>query len=154
MPIHRIIRPAILPGLMLSFQAPPLHAQAAGQDEVTYADLADLADATDLVARVQVARIAQVEPERAPGVLPGLGRFYIEADTKALLTAKAPLGEKVEYLVDLDFASGDVPPRLKKREVLVFARRVPERPSELQLVAPDAQLLWSVERETRLRSIL
>lgn len=154
MRIHRLLRPAILPGMVLSFYAPYLHAQAAEQNEVTYADMADLADAADLVARVQVTRIAQVEPERAPGVSPGLGRFYIEANTKALLTAKAPLGEKVEYLVDLDFASNGGPPKLKKREVLVFARRISGNPSALQLVAPDAQLLWSVERETRLRSIL
>lgn len=45
MRIHRLLRPAILPGMVLSFYAPNLHAQAAEQNEVTYADMADLADA-------------------------------------------------------------------------------------------------------------
>lgn len=154
MRLRHIPRSVIVPGLALTFYPLVLHAQAAGPDDVTYADLADLADAADLVARVQVIRMAQVEPERASGVSPGFGRFYIEANTRALLTAKAPLGEKVEYLVDLNFTQNGRPPTLKRREVFVFARRVSGRPSALQLVAPDAQLLWSVEREDRLRGIL
>ena len=44
--------------------------------------------------------------------------------------------------------------KLRKEEVLLFARPVPGRPSELQLVAPGAQLLWSEALETRVRLIL
>jgi hypothetical protein len=45
-------------------------------------------------------------------------------------------------------------PKLVKRDVLLFARSVTGRPGELQLVAPDAQVLWSPEGEARLRGVL
>ena len=38
--------------------------------------------------------------------------------------------------------------------MLVFAREVPGRPGELQLVAPDAQILWDAGSEAKLRGIL
>ena len=50
-------------------------------------------------------------------------------------------------------ADGKVP-KLKKREVLLFARAVPGRPGELQLVSPRAQIAYTPQTEARLRPIL
>lgn len=145
-----------LAGTMLAFQPVSAAAQPApgSSPAPTYADIADLSDSAGLVVHVQIARLLRVEHARAPGLQPGYGRFYVEAKTRALLTGGAPLGESVKYLVDLPLDSRGKPPKLKKQDVFLFARAVPGRPGELQLVTPTAQQPWSAAGEARLRSIL
>lgn len=121
---------------------------------VTYADLADLADGAPLVIRAQPRKIAAVEPARARGLRPGWGRFYIEARTEALIAGRAPLGAALQYLVDLPLDAKGKPPAIKKKSVVVFARAVTGHPGELQLVAPDAQLLWDGALDARLKGVL
>lgn len=150
----------VLAGIMLAFQPPFAAAQAdggAGQADrgaPTYADIADLSDSAGLVVHARIVRAVRVENARAPGLRPGHARFYVEAQTRALLIGGAGLGESVKYLVDLPLDARGKPPKLKKQDVLLFARAVPGRPGELQLVTPTAQQMWSVEAETRLRTIL
>ena len=121
---------------------------------VTYADLADLADGAPLVIRAQPRKIAAVEPARARGLRPGWGRFYIEARTEALIAGRAPLGAALQYLVDLPLDAKGKPPAIKKKSVVLFARAVTGHPGELQLVAPDAQLLWDGALDARLKGVL
>ena len=120
----------------------------------TYADLADMSDSAHLVLRAQVLKLVRVKDQRAPGLRPGYGRFYVKARTRTLLTGNVPLGESLQYLVDLPLDERGKPPKLKKQDVLLFARAVPGRPGELQLISPDAQLIWDEMTEARLRSIL
>ena len=127
---------------------------AAAAPLVTYADLADLADGAPLVIRAQPRKIAVVEPARARGLRPGWGRFYVEARTEALIAGSAPLGEALQYLVDLPLDAKGKPPAIKKKSVVLFARPVAGRPGELQLVAPDAQLLWDAALDARLKAVL
>ncbi len=119
-----------------------------------YADLADLADGAPLVLRAQVRKLAPVDPARAATVRPGWGRFYVEAKTELLYAGRSALGEGLRYLVDLPLDPKGKPPALKKQSVLLFARGVPGRPGELQLVAPDAQLAWNPASEASLKAIL
>lgn len=121
---------------------------------LTYADLADLADRASVVVRAQVRSVAVVEPARAPGLQPGWARLYIEARTVALLAGPALAGDSLRYLADVPLDARGKVPKLAKREVLVFARTVPGRPGELQLVAPDAQVLWDPATEQRVRGVL
>ena len=121
---------------------------------VTYADLADLADGAPLVIRAQPRKIAAVEPARARGLRPGWGRFYVEARTEALIAGTAPLGEALRYLVDLPLDAKGKPLQFKKKSVVLFARTVAGRPGELQLVAPDAQLLWDAALDARIKGVL
>lgn len=121
---------------------------------VTYADLADLADGAPVVIRAQPRKIAAVDPARANGLRPGWGRFYVEAKTEALIAGRAPLGDALRYLVDLPLDAKGKPPAFKKKSVVLFARTVPGRPGELQLFAPDAQLLWDAALDARIKSIL
>lgn len=134
-------------------------AHASGQDftennSPTYADLADLVDASEIVLKAEIRKQAVVEQERSPGLKPGYVRLYIEARTTSLLTGTAPIGESLRYLVDLPLTAKGKAPNLRKTEVLLFARAVPGRASELQLVAPSAQLPWMPELEERLRPVL
>lgn len=141
---------------------PPISALAADSPApavpaamASYADIADLADSAPLVLRAQVRRLVPVEPARAPGVKIGWGRFYVEAKTRALIAGDAAMGESLRYLVDLPLDGRGKPPAAKGKEVLIFARAPnATRAGELQLVAPDAQLLWDVAVETKLRAIL
>ena len=130
------------------------NAPATLANQPSYADLAGLADSASLVARVEVRKLVRLEPERAPGVRPGWGRFFVEAKTKAVLAGQTGLTEAVRYLVDLPLDPAGKPPKLKKQQVLLFIRSLAVRPGELQLAAPDSQLLWSADTEARLRSVL
>lgn len=140
---------ALLSAAALSAQSP-----APAPAAPTFADLADLADAAGVVARVKVKDQAALGPERAGNVAPGHARLYIEAETVALLAGDVPLGQSLRYLVDVPLDARGKAPKLKKRELLVFARAVPGRPGELQLVGPTSQLPWSPDVEARLRPVL
>ena len=124
----------------------------------TYADLASLADAAPLVIRAKIRKQAALEPERSPGLRPGYVRLYIEAETIALLSGSVPVGERLRYLVDLPLSAKGKVPKVKKTEVLLFARPVTAAPGgaagQLQLVDPSAQLPWSPELDAELRPIL
>jgi len=120
---------------------------------VAYADLVDMALTAEVALRATVRKAVRLKPEDAPGVPAGKVRLYIEARTEALLIGPV-LGESLRFLADLPLdASGKVP-KLAKTGVLVLARIVPERPGELQLVAPDAMLPATPGREAMLRAIL
>lgn len=134
--------------------AQPAAPAAAPAPEPGYADLADLADSAPLVLRAQVRKMAALEPERARGVGPGKGRFYVEGRTRTLIAGNAVLGESLRYLVDLPLDTKGRPPVLKGRDVLLFAREAAGRPGEIQLVSPDAQIVWDPAVEARLRGIL
>lgn len=120
----------------------------------SYADLADLADGAPLVVKARIGKAVQVEPERARGLRPGWARLYVEAKTEALIAGNAPLGLALRYLVDVPLDAKGKVPKLKKKSVILFARSVPGRPGELQLVAPDAQLLWDPVLEGRVKGVL
>ena len=121
---------------------------------LSYADIADLADSTPLVIRAQPRKVIQVEPERARGLRPGWGRFYVEARTEGVIAGTVPLGEALRYLVDLPLDAKGKPAPFKKKSVVLFARVVPGKPGELQLIRPDAQILWDPAFDARLRGII
>ena len=143
-----------LPAASLAAMAQQPAEAAASPQQASDADLIDLADYADLVVRAKIRRQSDVAPERAPGLKPGHARFYIEADTVSLLAGSTPVGEQVRYLVDLPMDARGRKPKLRKEEVLLFARPVAGRPGELQLIAPDAQLLWNAALERRTRLVL
>lgn len=121
---------------------------------LTYADLADLSDAAQVVIRARIRKQVTVEPDRAAGVTPGFARIFVEAETLSLLAGRVPVGESLSYLVDVPLDTRGKVPKLKKLEVLLFARVVPAKPGAVQLVGPQAQQVYSPELESRLRPIL
>ena len=119
-----------------------------------YADIADLADAADLVVHARIKEAITVPPERATSVSAGHARVYVEAETVALLSGSSPVGQSLKYLVDVPLDARGKVPKLKKTEVLLFARPVPGRTGELQLVGPHAQLAWNPAVDARAKPIL
>jgi hypothetical protein len=120
----------------------------------TYADLADLADSARMVIRAEVRKLAPVEPERARNVRAGWRRYYIEARTQALIRGDMALGQSLRYLADLPSDAHGKPPAVKKKAALLFATAARGPEGDLQLAAPDAQILWDPATETRVRAIL
>ena len=103
--------------------------------------------------RAKVRKVAVLDAAH-PSALPGRVRVYVEAQTEALLAGRGAVGETLRYLADVPADARGKPVSLKKRSVLLFARRVEARPDELQLAAPDAQLLWDPALEVRVRGVL
>lgn len=120
----------------------------------TYADLAALADTAPLAVRAKVKTQVTVPADRAPGLAAGHARLYVEAQTLALLSGRGALPETLRYLVDVPLDAKGKAPKLKKQEVVLFARPVAGRPGELQLTGPRAQLPYSAQLEARLRPVL
>ena len=122
--------------------------------QATYADLVDLAAPSEIVLRAEIRKQAEVEAERSPGLASGHVRLYIEARTLVLISGSVPVGESLRYVVDVPLDERGKAPKLKKSEVLLFARTVPGRASDIQLVGPSAQLIWNADIEARLRPVL
>lgn len=127
---------------------------APAQQSLTYADIASLSDRSSLVVHAEIRRQIEVEPERAPGLAPGFARLYIEARTLALISGRVSLGESLRYLVDVPRDERGKVPKLKKSEVLLFAKPVPGRPGEIQLVGSQGQFTYSPVLVSRVRPIL
>jgi len=143
---------ALMPVAGLAQTVAPVATPAA--DAPTYADLATLSDAAELVIRAQIRRQTTLKPNRAPGLAPGFARLYIEANTVALIAGRTTVGGTLAYLVDVPLDAKGKVPKLKKRDFVLFARAVPGRAGEVQLVAPGAHLAYAPELEARLRPIL
>lgn len=122
---------------------------------LTYADLADLAVGSPVVAHVRVRDDDLLGEREAADVRPGFRRFLIEAEVVALIRGDGGIPAEISYLVDLPNDSRGRPARIGRRaEFLVLARRVPNRPGELRLVAPDAQIAFAPATAESLRSIV
>jgi hypothetical protein len=117
-----------------------------------YADLADLALAAPITAHVKVKSAQRLSKEMAAGVRPGFVRMVVAADVIALIKASEDVPKRVRYLVDLPVDSRGKTEKLTKAESLIFAAGA--GPATLRLVAPDAQIRWSMDNARIVRAIL
>ncbi|WP_026091543.1 hypothetical protein [Blastomonas sp. AAP53] len=118
-----------------------------------YVTLARLADDAPQVLRVLVKKTTVIEPARAPDVGLGMARLYIEAQVLNLIRGKAGVSESIRYLVDVPRDARGRVPKLKKQQFLLFARPG-TRAGEVQLVAKNAQVVWTAANETLIRNIV
>jgi hypothetical protein len=120
----------------------------------SYADLAAYADEADLVILARAEDVAELEPERAPGVPPTRARLYVEAATQSLLAGPGLAAQELMFLADVPRDADGKAARIKGAPLILFARTPRTRPGELQLVAPDAMLIATPEAEARTRAVL
>ncbi|MCW3838031.1 hypothetical protein ACFQ1E_18980 [Sphingomonas canadensis] len=119
----------------------------------SYATLArQLLDAP-LVIDASIISATRIKPAQAPGVAPGRGRFYIEADVLALIRGNANVPARIGYMADLPLDARGKPPKLKKLRVLLFARLVPGRAGIVQLSGGEGQRNWYAELDGKVRAI-
>jgi hypothetical protein len=140
-------------GLAQSRRAPPAPELPAAQAP-TYADLADLALAGRLVAVVEVDDQRTVPLERAPGLIPGHTRLYLETITQRLLAGPSGVGATLTFLVDQPLAADGDAPELEKRSFIIFGEASEGRPGEVQLVTSKAMLPAGPIIEARVREVL
>ncbi|WP_245941996.1 hypothetical protein [Sphingomonas gilva] len=119
----------------------------------SYARTASLVIAAPLVIDATISRATVLPPERAPGVNPGHARFYIEANVLGLIRGSSGVAAEIAYLADVPLDSRGKPPKLKRLRVMLFARPVPGKPGEVQLVRPDGQVAWSPALDAQVRAI-
>jgi predicted component of type VI protein secretion system len=139
---------------LLLVAAAPDSAPAPQGPQPTYADLADLSLAAPVVVHVRLKRAVPLKAEEAGKLPPGRMRFYVAADVLAVISGTQGLPTQVSYLGDLPAPGGKAPKLAKKSEYLILARTVPGKPGELQLISPDAQLAFSLDRANMIRSIM
>jgi hypothetical protein len=140
---------------LLAAAAAPAESQARPESAPTYADLADLALAAPVAAQVRLTRTVAVKPERAPGLRPGMARFYMEGALVSLIRSPQSLPARLSWVADLPLDPKGKAPKLRKgSEFLLLAAPVAGRPGELRLIAPDAQIAFAPERAAALRSII
>jgi hypothetical protein len=152
---------AVAAAIILAISATYVQAQeraglpgSPAQPVATYADLADFSQTASIVAIVEVRNQSVVRADRAPGLPGGHARLYITAQTVALLAARSPVGESLNYLVDVPLDAKGKAPKLKKQRFIIFADAVAGRPGTLQLVGEDAQLPATSESEQFVRSVI
>ena len=120
---------------------------------LAYADIADLADAAPLVAQARIGNIIKLKPGQAGTVPAGYQRVYVEANVANLIRGEGGISPTVRYLYDAPLDGRGKLPKLKKAQVILFARPG-TRPGEIQLVARDAQIIASPAEIARVRAIL
>lgn len=119
-----------------------------------FADIADLADHAPLVVDATIKSASKVGKAFPSDGAVARQRFYVQADTNALIRGNQTMAKRISYLVDLPLDSRGKLPNLKKQRVLLFARAVSAKPDSLQLVAPDAQLKWDATAELWTRTVI
>jgi hypothetical protein len=145
----------VLAAALAVLAANPAESQAPAVAAPTYADLADLALDAPVAAQVRIAAATPIKAERAPGLKPGLTRFYVQAGLVSLIRSPQTLPIRLSYLVDVPLDSKGKAPRLRKgSEFLVLASPVAGKAGELRLAASDAQIPFTPERAAMLRSIV
>lgn len=128
----------------------PLGQAVLAPDAFGYADLADLFAESPLALRVRIDRATALKGAAMPA---GRTRFYLEGTVIALIRGTQGIAPRVAWVVDLPRDSRGRLPRLRKTEVLLAALPVANRPGEIRLAAPDAQLPWGATLEARVRAI-
>jgi len=122
---------------------------------VGYADLADLALTAPFVAHVRVVDSDLLSEREAPNVKPEHRRFLVEANVTALIRGPEAMPQRISYLIDLPDDPRGRAARIREREeLLIFAAPAGDRPGEVRLVAPDAQVPYSPELAAQLRELL
>lgn len=121
-------------------------------DPLQYADFADLSVDAPTIAHITVKEAIKVKPERAPNAPAGTQRFYVVGIVKALIRGQSGLPGTIRYIIDVPLDTRGRAPKMKKREYLVFARA--NGGPDIQLVAPDAQIEWTAQRDLAVRSIV
>lgn len=120
---------------------------------LSYADYADLAVASPVVAKAQITQATALNLRQATGVPAGFKRFYVEAKVIGLIRGENGISPTVSYLYDAPLDRKGKAPKLKKRQVLIFAQRG-TRPGQLQLVARDAQIDWTPTADSTVKALV
>jgi len=144
----------LMGGALAAAAAPVRAATPEPIESLHYADLADLSLPAQIVAKVRISEEIELQPKPGTTVVSGHVQVYLEADIEALIKGPQDVPRHVAYIADLVRDSQGRPPKIKKSAQLIFAHIVSGRSGFVQLIAPDADLIWSPARESTVRQII
>lgn len=142
----------IISGLLLPSSAVSAPVEQPAAATISYARIADLVTEVPAVATVQVRKVTQLRPERAPGLTPGRGRFYVEADTVALIRGNMVMARQIAFLLDGPDSKASRN-SLRKRTFLIFGTVGPQV-DQFQLASSTALVDWSAANEALVRKAI
>ncbi|UZK69233.1 hypothetical protein OKW76_14625 [Sphingomonas sp. S1-29] len=119
----------------------------------SYAELAPLVLQAPIIADATIRSAVRIKGAEAQTVADGFVRFYVNADVAALIRGPGAVVAQVGYVIDMPFDARGRTPRPKGMRVLIFARPVPGRPDQVQLLEPGAQLPWTPANDALVRQI-
>lgn len=119
---------------------------------VSYARIADLVNVSPAIATVTIRDATPLKPERAPDVLAGNARFYVEAETTGLIRGDTVIAKKIVFLLDGPNSKASRA-ALRKRTVLIFGK-VGAQVDQFQLASSTAAIDWSPANEALVRKVL
>ena len=131
--------------------APPSASQPVG--DIDYPRYAAQVIEAPLIVDATVRSTSRIRGEEASGLAPGHVRYYVTADVLSLIRGTTAIPSRVGYLLDVPFDSRGRAPRLNRLRVILFARPVPGRSDQVQLLSNDAHYDWSPERDLLVRRI-
>ncbi len=152
--MHRIAKYFLPIFLLVTAQNPALGQDNTRPDPLQYADLADLSVNAPLIVHVTVKKAIKVRQERALSAPSGTQRFYVEAETNALIRGQSGIAGAIRYIIDLPLNERGKPPKIKRQQFIIFARPSNRGAGEVQLISKDAQILWGPNREARIKAIV
>lgn len=119
-----------------------------------YADVADLVLRSPIVLDSVIRSAVKLDGPQAVGTPPGLVRLYVEADVVALIRGKETVPARISWLYDVAPDARGRLPKLNKRRVLVFARPIAGRATQVQLTGADSQRDWSPAADALTRRVI
>ena len=154
---------ALIPCLIAAANFPVFPALAQQQKLLTqsasssmgmaYADIVDLADDAPLIANVRIRNIIILKDGQAGNAPEGHKRIFLEGEVTGLIRGEGGISPLVSWLYDAPVDARGKLPKLKKAQVILFAR-TGTRPSQIQLVARDAQITSTPAELERVKGIV
>lgn len=151
---HPITKLVLALLIMISAQNPAFAQAPRPIDSLQYADLADLITQAPVIVHATVKRAVRIKDERALSAPAGTQRYYVEAETNALIRGSRGLPGTIRYVIDLPLDARGRAPKIKKKPFILFARDSGRDSGQVQLVAKDAQIAWTPARDSRVKSIV
>lgn len=124
-----------------------------GASPYSYADLASRAERASVIADAKIRSVTKMAKPFAGTEGTQVQRLYVEADITNLIRSNQAAAKQIGYLVDVPLDSRGKLPKLKKQRVIIFAKPVEGKPGILQLVSPNAQVIWDSTSDARVRAI-
>lgn len=158
--IAAIAATAVMTSAATTAQAADFQALALLQQSVSlapspyqYADIAARAERASIIADARIRSATKMNKPFANADGKMVQRHYVEAEVNNLIRGNQALAKRIAYVADVPLDSRGKLPKLKKQRVLIFAKAVDGKPGVLQLVAPNAQLIWDSAADATVRRV-
>lgn len=120
----------------------------------SYAETADRVIGAPMIIDAVVRSTAKITGAEAASVPAGMQRLYVTADVQALIRGTQTVPARIGYLVDMPMDARGRVANLRRQRVVLFARAIPNRPTDVQLIRGDSQQPWSAGLDRRVRGIV